>query len=220
MREPITRTTYFALSLSVGAAAGLAAFFFGRDFTLDAAALGLFLTYLAIAAWNMPLLTPDYLRRNARQEDLPVTFMFGVVLLVVAVAVYSLFQLINEKGQPDPVQLCLALASVAAAWLTIHTMYALHYAHLCWLDDDVTDAREDDTPRETVQGLEFPGDDQPGGLDFLYFSFVIGMTAQTADVDTTTQQLRRVVLVHSIFAYLFNTVIVAAAVNLAVSLGD
>ena len=46
------------------------------------------------------------------------------------------------------------------------------------------------------------------------------MTAQTADTGITTSHMRRVVLVHSILAFFFNTVIVAAAVNLAVSLGS
>jgi len=48
---------------------------------------------------------------------------------------------------------------------------------------------------------------------------VIGMTAQTADTAITTSQMRLVVLVHSVLSFFFNTVIVAAAVNLAVSLG-
>jgi uncharacterized membrane protein len=46
------------------------------------------------------------------------------------------------------------------------------------------------------------------------------MTAQTADTGITTTQMRRIVLVHSIVSFFFNTVIVAAAVNLAVSLGS
>lgn len=45
------------------------------------------------------------------------------------------------------------------------------------------------------------------------------MTAQTADTNISTTHMRCVVLVHSILSFFFNTVIVAAAVNLAVSLG-
>lgn len=220
MPMPFSRTVYFALSLCVGAAAGGAAFLVHRDLTLVASALGLFVSYLAIIFANLPRLTPHYLKTHAKQADLPATFMFVVVLVVIATSVGSLFQLINEERNPDTLRLALALAAVALAWFTIHTMYAMHYAHACWLDDDVTDAKDDDTPRPSAVGLKFPGDSEPGGLDFLYFSFVIGMTAQTADVDTTTTPLRRIVLTHSILAYFFNTVIVAAAVNLAVSLGQ
>ncbi|TIS73631.1 MAG: DUF1345 domain-containing protein, partial [Mesorhizobium sp.] len=42
----------------------------------------------------------------------------------------------------------------------------------------------------------------------------------TADTGITTSRMRQVVLVHSILSFFFNTVIVAAAVNLAVSLGS
>lgn len=58
----------------------------------------------------------------------------------------------------------------------------------------------------------------PGGYDFLYFAFVVGMTAQTSDVAVTTTAMRRVTLLHSIVSFFFNTVLVAAAVNAAVQL--
>ena len=74
--------------------------------------------------------------------------------------------------------------------------------------------------RQPVGGLSFPGGDTPPqGWDFLYFAIVIGMTAQTADVEVTTTRMRRLVIVHSVVAFFFNTIIVAAAVNLAVTLG-
>jgi len=68
-------------------------------------------------------------------------------------------------------------------------------------------------------GLYFPGGKRPEGCDFLYFATVRGMTEQTADTAVTSSQMRLVVLVHSVLTFFFNTVIGAAAVNLAVSLG-
>ena len=108
-------------------------------------------------------------------------------------------------------QLLLAFASVALGWLTIHTMAALHYAHIFWLPGDTE-------PDDRGKGLEFPGTPEPGAYDFLYFAFVIGMTAQTSDVAITLTAMRKVNLVHAIVSYFFNTVLVAAAVNAAVSL--
>lgn len=46
------------------------------------------------------------------------------------------------------------------------------------------------------------------------------MTSQTSDTAVSTTQMRHIVLLHSILSFFFNTVIVAAAVNLAVSLGS
>ncbi len=56
-------------------------------------------------------------------------------------------------------------------------------------------------------------------MAFLYFSYVIGATAQTADTNVTSNAMRRLVLVHGVFAFFFNTVIIASAVNIVVSLG-
>jgi uncharacterized membrane protein len=44
-------------------------------------------------------------------------------------------------------------------------------------------------------------------------------TAQVSDVEVTSNGMRRLVLLHGIFAFLFNTVIIAVAVNIVVSLG-
>jgi uncharacterized membrane protein len=67
-------------------------------------------------------------------------------------------------------------------------------------------------------GLDFPGDDEPSGHDFLYYALVIGMTAQTADVNITRTSMRKLTLLHAVVSFFFNTVLVAAAVNVAVSL--
>ena len=54
--------------------------------------------------------------------------------------------------------------------------------------------------------------------DFLYFSFVIGMTAQTSDVGIVGRPLRRLALAHGVVSFFYNTVIVALAVNAAVQM--
>lgn len=46
------------------------------------------------------------------------------------------------------------------------------------------------------------------------------MTAQTSDVDVTNTAMRRRTLVHGIVSFFFNTVIVAAAVNITVAMGN
>lgn len=44
------------------------------------------------------------------------------------------------------------------------------------------------------------------------------MTGQTSDVAITTTDMRKLTLLHSIVSFFFNTTLVAAAVNTAVSL--
>ena len=210
----------FAISACIGVLALLGALLLRAPLVYSIGANAFFLTYIAVVLWQMPLLSADYLSRNARATDQPVAIIFLVTLVVVGVATVSLFQLINGKEDASAAALTFALTSVPLGWFTIHAMAALHYAHIYWMDDEKagTDGRGETT--SPIGGLDFPGTKRPKGWDFLYFATVVGMTAQTADTAITTTQIRRIALVHSIVSFFFNTVIVAAAVNLAVSLGD
>lgn len=169
-----------------------------------------FLVYSGLTLAEMRRMTPAYLARNARSADLPVFIIFLVTLAIVAVAVISLFEIINASVERKAIELFVAMLSLPLAWFAIQAMAAMHYAHLYWVSDG--------TDNDTGSGLAFPGDAEPGGLDFLYFAATIGMTAQTADVAITTTDMRRAMLVHAIVSFFFNAVILAAAVNIAVTL--
>jgi len=70
-----------------------------------------------------------------------------------------------------------------------------------------------------ARGLLFPGDEKfPDYWDFVYFSFVIGMTCQVADVGITQRRLRRLVLLHGLLSFFFNTSILALVVNIIAGL--
>jgi uncharacterized membrane protein len=101
---------------------------------------------------------------------------------------------------------------VPLGWLTLHTVAAYHYGHLYYVR-----AGQDGSDRDAA-GLSFPETAEPTTWDFLYFSFVIGMTAQVSDVQVRTTPMRRLVMAHGIVAFLYNTVLLALAVNIAVSL--
>jgi uncharacterized membrane protein len=89
---------------------------------------------------------------------------------------------------------------------------AFHYASLHYFDDPEVETDEGD--------LKFPGDSEPGVWDFLYFSFVVGMTAQVSDVAVTTTPMRRAVIMHGVISFFFNTVLIAMAVNAAVAMAS
>lgn len=179
---------------------------------LEAGAVMFFLTYLVLIGLRLPQMTADYLKERAEEADAPAPVIMVVTLTAVVVAIVSLFLALNRETGGDPLEMVLAFASVLGGWLTIHTMAAIHYGHLYWRPDTTTEAPDN------RGGLEFPGSPDPCGYDFLYFSFVIGMTAQTSDTAITSTSMRKINLLHSIVSYLFNTVLVAAAVNGAVSL--
>ena len=92
------------------------------------------------------------------------------------------------------------------SWAFVHVIFALHYAHEYYGE------------RGTGQdGLIFPGNQKPDYFDFAYFSFIIGMTAQTADVSIASRAIRRTATAHGIVSFLFNVTLLALMVNIAAS---
>ncbi len=167
--------------------------------------------YLVLTFGALPKLSASYLKKHAAQTDEPVWIIFLVTFAAVVIAVASLFILINQQPKADSFSLIMTLAAVPLGWATIHMLTAIHYAHVYW---------QKSGSGSHQGGFAFPGTDEPSGWDFAYYSFVIGMTAQTSDTNVTTTMMRKVTMLHSIVSFFFNTVLVAAAVNIAVSLGN
>jgi len=64
--------------------------------------------------------------------------------------------------------------------------------------------------------MAFPGGElNPDYWDFIYFSFVIGMTSQVSDVAITSKVIRRTATVHGVVSFLFNAALLALTVNIA-----
>jgi len=95
----------------------------------------------------------------------------------------SLAILLSETTSPGW-RLLPAAANVPLGWGTLHTVMTFHYAHLFYSKnaDAETEARDSG-------GLEFPKTDEPSILDFVYYSFVIGMTSQRTR-DRLVERLR------------------------------
>ncbi|MET3897447.1 putative membrane protein [Devosia sp. UYZn731] len=177
-----------------------------------------FIGYLVVSLMFFPRASAAFLKSHADQEDAPVWIIFVVTAAVIVAAVISLFQLLNADGQADAFRLIVTAVSVPLGWFTIHAMVAHHYAFEYYAVPEASSGGKKDK-KAVVGGLDFPTGDEPDGGSFLYFSYVIGMTAQVADVSVTSREMQRIVLFHGIFSFFFNTVILAATVNVAVTLG-
>jgi uncharacterized membrane protein len=194
------------------------------DLVAVAAANTFFAVYLVFSGIKIPRLTPSFLKKHAAETDEPAWILLAVsigTILVAAGSLVILFVVVNSKRDAvlTPWLLGFSFISVWLAWLTIHTMAALHYAHEYWEPNETTEGEPSGEP-VSRRGLVFPHTKDPEGSDFLYFAYVIGMTAQTSDTEVTTKAMRKLALLHGVASFFFNTVLVAAAVNLAVSLGQ
>jgi uncharacterized membrane protein len=151
---------------------------------------------------------------NARQQQDGEWTMFWVTLAGVAFSFVALTSLLSgAKEMPitaRSLRVGLAATTLLISWLTTHLIFAIRYAHEYYTTSPGA-AKIDG-------GLVFPGDDTPDYWDFAYFSAVLGMTFQVSDVQITSRKLRRLATVHGLIGFLFNTIIVALAVNIAASL--
>lgn len=168
-----------------------------------------FAVYLMFSLVRFSRASASFLQRHAESEDAPAWILFVVTLAVVSASLVSLF-LLMAGDDPGSLQSVATMVSVPLGWLTVHAMAAHHYAYEYYSGASQHAAHEG--------GLKFPLKAQPDGLGFLYFAYVIGMTAQVADVEVTSRHMQKLVLLHGIFSFFFNTVIVAATVNVVVSL--
>ena len=138
----------------------------------------------------------------------------GIILIVTvfgAVASFAaiLVELATIKSGNSPLaHLLLTGVTVALSWIFTHITFALHYANLYY--------RADASGQHG--GLIFPGQREPDYRDFVYYSFVIACAAQTADVSTVSQDMRRVTLIHCVTAFAFNSAILALMINITASL--
>ncbi len=217
-RRPLRRYTAVYGSAAVGLVAGAVAALWAPQTALEIGVGTFFLLYLVIVIFRLVRLSTKSLRAHAEESDLPGYVILAIALLLLAAAAASLFLLLNGDGRPDGLRVAFGIMILVLGWLGVHTMLGLHYAYE-YYDTDAASPPGKDGRRPHVGGLDFPGGELPDALSFLYFSFVIGMTAQVSDVTVTSNAMRRIVLVHGILAFFFNTVILATAINVVVSLG-
>lgn len=176
-----------------------------------------FVVYLgAMALWTRGR-SGDGLRAHFADADEGGALIVAMALGAVACSLYAITQTLLAARNPGafPLRPVLALAAVPLGWAMVHAVMAFHYARLFYAP--AADAKGG--PGGVHGGLAFPGDSlDPGPWDFLYYSFTLGMTAQTSDTAVTTTDMRRVTLAHSVLSFFYNAVIVALAVNAGMAL--
>jgi uncharacterized membrane protein len=167
--------------------------------------------YLALAIWAAIGTDTKHIRLRSVLFD---EGRVAIPLLSVTAASASLgaifFKLSTAPAGHHFISLIFAVVTILLSWSFIQFIFAFHYAHEFYADH-----------RGKAGGLAFPNDEAPDYWDFLYFSFVIGMTSQVSDVCVTSKSLRRIVAAHSLLSFIFNVTLLALAINLtATAIGN
>ena len=142
--------------------------------------------------------TPDAMRRHANENDANRAILLAITGILTTVILAAVFAEMNKQGAPN---VALVITTLALAWLFANTIFSLHYAHIYYLEG-------------SEGGLDFAGDpDCPDYWDFVYFAFTLGMTFQTSDTEVATREMRKIVTLHSLLAFVFNIGILAFSIN-------
>lgn len=200
-----------ALSCLAGTAAGLTP---PGDWSLSTRVLtgwvAMIALYMILSGIVLGRCDLKRLKARAAADDEGAAF---IVFLCALAAIASLAAIILELGlakaqsETRAWHLALAVTTIILSWFFVHVIFAQHYAHQYYGNESAYQ-----------NGLDFPGKQPPDYWDFLYFSVVIGMTAQVSDVTTSKPRVRRTVLAHSILSFFFNAAVIALMVNIAASL--
>jgi uncharacterized membrane protein len=165
--------------------------------------------YLVLILTMAGRATPQSMHRRAQLEDATRWVFLAMMASAAWFSMFALLGVVHEaRGASGHLSLALTVlagTTILLSWVFAHTAFAVHYAHEFYAD----------LAAKRSAGLLFPGGSkEPDYWDFLYFSFVVGMTCQVSDVQVAARFWRRLVLAHGIVAFLFNTVVLALSINL------
>ncbi|QNQ08754.1 DUF1345 domain-containing protein [Sphingomonas alpina] len=171
--------------------------------------LGTMAAFDIAAAAFLALVTPllgskaDAMRAHTKDNDANRALLLAITATVTIVILVSV---VSEMmgGKSTSFGTALIVVTLILAWLFSNTIYALHYAHLFYLDNG--------TGKDSG-GVDIPKCSEPDYWDFVYFSFTLGMTFQTSDVEITAPRIRRVVIGHCLAAFVFNIGVLAFTIN-------
>jgi uncharacterized membrane protein len=168
-------------------------------------------TFLALTWWIIARSDAKETRRRAAAEDPGRNAAWALVLVASTFSLFAAVVLLRRAKALAPKEeallVILCLVAVISSWLLSHSAYTLRYAHLYYREGE-----------ENEGGLDFPGDEAPDDFDFAYFAFTVGMCFQVSDVAIQNRTIRRAVLGHSLLAFVYNTAVVALALNLIAGL--
>ena len=214
MLSDLRRHKRFLVAVLIGFLGGLLTWFWSDTTRILFGADLFFVAYLASTLYTLRCLTPEKLAHHADDDDEGMPVILFLSLTGIGLSMFSVVQIMRDSGPATALSTGLALASIPLGWAVLHGVMAFHYASL-W--------HAPAPGGGLARGLDFPGQGKgelAGIWDFIYYSFTLGMTAQTSDVAVTSTALRRVTIVHSGLSFFYNAVLVALTVNAAVSLGQ
>ncbi|MCE7530656.1 DUF1345 domain-containing protein [Polynucleobacter sp. IMCC 29146] len=171
---------------------------------LSALLFVLFIIHLMFSANHTSIRARALVEDEGQYLVLAITVV--ATITAIAAVIVELASITEIHGNARLWHIALTISTILATWIFTQFIFALYYAHFFYLSQPDGKLQE---------GLIFPGTPLPDYADFLYFSCIIGTSAQTADVSFSSSVLRRIGTIQCILAFFFNTTILALTINIA-----
>ena len=200
-RRPLSAHLRLAIAVAVGVVAGgMASLALDGLLAVLVGACGVSLAYVVLAVSVLWPMDAARTRSNSVREDFQPLVQEATVVALSLVNLLTIMVILVRGGtETRTTGAVLGLLGILLTWAMLHLMYGARYAHEYY--------------RHPQGGIDFNDDEPPRYVDFLYFSFTLGMTFQVSDTNVSTTRLRAVILRHCLLSYIFSTVILAATVN-------
>lgn len=166
--------------------------------------------FVGVVSTKLGRMTTERFSRRADSLDEGAVTILILSMLAAALSFGGvILELQTTKNHDGALSLPLMVATIVCSWFFIHTIFAIHYAHIYYNDGG--------NPEKP--SLDFGGDTEPPDYwDFVYFSVAIGASSATSDTNLRSRLMRRIVAAHAVFSFFFNATILALAINIAAGL--
>jgi len=159
-------------------------------------------------------------RKNSKLEPsrrlLIIMIALVTVLSTLGVGVLLDSIINNRKDIVDHIfPFSLSVLAIFLSWSMITTKFAIYYCRLFYDAED-----KNGIPYEGGMhgGLIFPGTDIPCYLDFFYLAFTISLGYSVSDINANKTFMRGVIIVQSIFSFIFFSTVFSIFLNTIISL--
>jgi uncharacterized membrane protein len=139
---------------------------------------------------------PQEFTEGRRTSDLARRISFFLSMVASLTGLNAALSVLADIGDDDYglVVRGLGVITMIFAWMLLHVGYARFYKYFSqW---------------------HFPDCPYPGPVDFLYFSFTVGVSFAASDVEVRGRALRWHVMVHAVFSFFYNAIVLAVAVSI------
>ena len=201
---------YLTIALVLGVGTAL---FFNDEPWLRQALVGWNVTvwlYLLMVIPAMNKADHHRVREIAARQDESAVLILVTMTIGIALTMAAVISELSGAGKASGAQASHYIftgLTVLGSWILLGVVYCFHYAHIYY------------NSKHVHPELKFPDEGlEPNYWDFLYFSFTISVAVQTSDVAVMTRSMRKLVLGHSVIAFLFNLLILGLSVNIAAGL--